>query len=166
MSAIFWNLNVFCSLSSRVQLLFWCRGFSGADVVSAGHKTSKVKVNASHTRPKTVGMLSSAICAFENAYRCFATRPDCWDTAPRRFWRVCSGFCHRLGNLTLPGTLSYFHAWSPPSGWDMGPTRFLQRKGWILGTIPFRTIIVWYLMNGPILEPSKRPKIEHLKKSK
>ena len=49
----------------------------GADVVAAGHKTSKVKINASYTRPKIVGMLSSAICAFENAYRGFSTRPDC-----------------------------------------------------------------------------------------
>ena len=160
MSAIFWNLNVFCSLSSRVQLLFWCRGFSGADVVSAGHKTSKVKVNASHTRPKTVGMLSSAICAFENAYRGFSTRPDCWATARRRFWRVCSGFCHRFGHLTLPGTLA------PPEWWDMGPTRFLQRSGYSPSLIYFGQLYVGYLMNGPILEPSKRPKIEHLKKSK
>ena len=47
-----------------------------------------------------------------------------------------------------------------------GPDTVLQRNGWILETIPFLSIIVWYLMNGPILEPSKRPKIEHLKKSK
>ena len=49
----------------------------GADVVAAGHKTSKVKVNASYTRPKTVGMLSSAICAFKRAIYELPTRPGC-----------------------------------------------------------------------------------------
>ena len=47
----------------------------GADVVAAGHKTSKVKAGASYRRLKNVGMLSNAILAFKRAIYELPTRP-------------------------------------------------------------------------------------------
>ena len=43
---------------------------------ASGHKTSKLKVNASYTRPKSVGMLSSSILAFKRAIYELPARPD------------------------------------------------------------------------------------------
>ncbi len=73
---------------------------------ATGHKTSKLKVNASYTRPKCVGMLSSAICAFESAIYELPTRQDGRALGPSRsaaglrlrgLGGVCSGVCHRSG---------------------------------------------------------------------
>ena len=62
-SVLFCTLILICGC-----VLGWARrGSAAAGLRLAGHKTAKLKVYVSYTRPKCVGMLSSVILASKRA---------------------------------------------------------------------------------------------------
>ena len=76
-------------------------------------------------------------------------------------------FLPPVREFNLAGHSIIFSCLKSPFGRRYEPDTVFATKRLDIGDdLYFGQLYVGNLMNGPILEPSKRPKIEHLKKSK
>ena len=122
------NLNVICSLSSRVQLLFWDPEiWLRRCCVWRGTKIPKWTVGGCKWCFIFVWMLWSSITALKSVYECSPTRPDGRAVDLERFrWMDVGRVVSALGN-----------------GCRMGRFSTLNCRGWICAFNSARYSAIW-----------------------